>query len=562
MEITKVRNKSVLLGTALWLGVVMVYYLILTTLKNGISCDEGFYLMGYLRKQAIEPLGSDFHYIVRFLSVGIADDSIMAYRYLRLGLYAIAILFFAVTSYYWLKKSKGLALKSYVYYPLVLLAGAMDYTFAAPTISYDHLGVIFFLFTSSFLFLSFELSSKHLQRISVAITGFFIWYGFVNYPPAGAAFGIIILMIILLEQWEKKWGYILFLMMGFLIAIASYQFIHPLQDYFQGLYDTTIKTFTEKSQSRHDSQSLISTLFLTIGKLLLWVIPACVLLTILLKKIRIVQWIYWVIIIAACGVLVCYKPIFKLYGTIYLIPLVIAMATVLAQSDFDIKKFVLSKSFFVVLLFAAIPIIGVFGTNQVLMRKAIIFTPFWLVAYCVIRGAMSDQNRFEKIDIFLFVMMVMGYVYLGNFSRYHYYYTPRSSKFELESVERGKGILVSGYQKEYFEEVIDSLYSNGFHSGDRCVAFGENQITAYLAGGYFAGSLPYHWWQYKHRPADPPKSLILFKSEEEDVLAYLSSDGWDIENKYHRMEFRQMSENLGEEYRTVVYIKNGQDNDY
>jgi len=152
-------------------------------------------------------------------------------------------------------------------------------------------------------------------------------------------------------------------------------------------------------------------------------------------------------------------------------------------------------------------------------------------------------------------MLFAGYIYLGNFERYHYYYTPRSSKYELTGVLRPQKVLVSQYQQSYFHDVLDSLQMAGCKAGDRYMAFGENQMAVYLAGGFIDGRLPYHWWQYKMFEKEPPKAFILFKNEEVDVLEYYKQADWGFPDSYRRMELRQMSENMGDGLRTVIYVK-------
>ena len=80
-------------------------------------------------------------------------------------------------------------------------------------------------------------------------------------------------------------------------------------------------------------------------------------------------------------------------------------------------------------------------------------------------------------------------------------------------------------------------------------------MAVYLAGGFIDGRLPYHWWQYKEFEKEPPKAFIFFKNEEVDVLEYFKLAGWGFPEDYRRMELRKMSENMGDELRTVIYVK-------
>ncbi len=66
----------------------LVYYLILTTLNQGISCDEGFYLMGYLSNQELGSFISDYSRIVRAITPIGLEENIMTYRVERLLLIA------------------------------------------------------------------------------------------------------------------------------------------------------------------------------------------------------------------------------------------------------------------------------------------------------------------------------------------------------------------------------------------------------------------------------------------------------------------------------------------
>ena len=147
-------------GAYAWLAVTIVWYLIVSTLRNGISCDEGYYLLGFLRGQSIQSVGTDFHAVVRAFCRSFPDDQIMVFRYLRVFLNGIAILLFAGTSYEWLFRKKGLEISRWAYYPMVLLAGAMSFTFATPTISYDSLELIIALSAASPEFLNMSFISS------------------------------------------------------------------------------------------------------------------------------------------------------------------------------------------------------------------------------------------------------------------------------------------------------------------------------------------------------------------------------------------------------------------
>jgi len=207
-----------------------------------------------------------------------------------------------------------------------------------------------------------------------------------------------------------------------------------------------------------------------------------------------------------------------------------------------------------VLIWVAVPLAGVFGTNQAIMRKAIMFTPFWLLAFYQLTAKL-ESNEYERLSLVFLTMLLAGYMYLGNFQRYQYYYTPRSSKYEIVGVARPQSVRVSKYQQEYYRDLIDSLRVAGCQPGDRYMAFEEDLMAVYLTGGYIEGRLPYHWWQYKQMDGEAPDAFILFKKEESAVIHHFEPANWGFPQAYRRMEMRQAAENMEDELRTVLYVR-------
>ncbi len=542
-------------GILAWMAAALVWYLIVSTLHLGVSCDEGYYLMGYLRGQSIGGQASDFHALVRVLCCPFPDDDIMVFRYVRLVLSMVALVAFALSSFNWLSKKKGMTVSCWAYYPLVALAGAMSFTFATPTISYDSLEFILALLISSLLFVQLSAKRKWLKSLCGFGTGFLTWFAFVNYPPAGICLTVLFIVVYWCENEEGKWEGVLFALVGAVAAVMVQQFfVHDLRMWFSDMTKVIVSTFTEKSKSGHDSGSLVSTMLLTIGKLLLLFVPLVMLVTLLLKKVALPKWLRIAIVLLVCAVLLVVRGIYHLYGTLLLFPVALMLAKVLSQSGSKIGESLFNKDMVVILAFVAVPLAGVFGTNQEVMNKAIIFAPFWLLAYFLL-STKIDERKTVGLNLVLMVMLFAGYVYLGNFQRYHYYYTPRSSKCELVGALRPQKVLVSKYQQDYFHDVLDSLQMAGCKAGDRYMAFGENQMAVYLAGGFIDGRLPYHWWQYKEFEKEAPKAFVFFKNEENDILQYFKQAEWGFPEDYRRMELRKMSENMGDELRTVIYVK-------
>lgn len=542
-------------GVLAWMAAAIVWYLIVSTLHRGVSCDEGYYLMGYLRNQTIGGQASDFHAIVRALCRPFPDDIIMVFRYVRLVLDVVALAVFALSSFRWLSQKKGMTISCWAYYSLVALAGAMSFTFATPTISYDSMELILALLIATLLFVQLSLQRKWIRHLCGFGMGFLLWFAFVNYPPAGLCLVLLFGFVYGLESEVGKWKEICSALVGLAAALfVQHFFVHDLKGWFSDMTTVVVSTFTEKSQSGHDSGSLLSAMLLTVGQQLLIFVPIVAVFTVLLKKLTTPKWLCWAMTLAACAVLVVVRSVYHLYGTLLLIPVALMLSKVLSQPDAKIGKMLFNKDVLLMLIFVAIPLAGVFGTNQSIMSKAVIFTPFWLLAYCLLSTKVNAKKT-VGLNLIFMVMLFAGYVYLGNFERYHYYYTPRSSKYELVDVLRPQKVLVSQYQQAYFHDVLDSLQMAGCKAGDRYMAFGENQMSVYLAGGFIDGRLPYHWWQYKVFEKEPPKAFIFFKNEEADILEYFKQAEWGFPEDYRRMELRKMSENMGDDLRTVIYVK-------
>ncbi len=555
MVLKKLLNQAMKYGAVAWMAVILVWYLILSTLQNGISCDEGYYLLGYLRNQSIEGIGTDFHAIVRAISYPFPDDNIMVFRYIRVILNVIAIVLFAVTSYEWLSRKKNLSVSRWSFYPMVILAGAMSFTFATPTVSYDSLELIIALSAASFLFVLFASGKKAVKSICAFVVGFLLWFACTNYPPAGVCIVILFMIAYFLEVEDKEWMHFLAAILGGLTAIViSHLFIHDMKVWFSEISKVFVATITQESMSNHDAGSLVSVILITVAQVFLVLVPVVGLFTLLFKRVHVSDTIQWIVVLLVCAVLLVVRKVYELRGFLYLIPVAIVLAKVFAQSGFSLKQFFLSKETYLVLVLIAIPFAGVFGTNQPILNKAIIFVPFWLMAF-VCLSALLSSGMDERLNLLFVVLLMAGYVWLGNFQRYHYYYTPRSAKYGIVGTSRPQKVLISQYQQEYYRDLLDTLKASGCKPGDKYMAFGENQMAVFLAGGFIDGRLPYHWWQYRVFEKEAPQAFVFFKNEEDGVIGHFRNAGWGFPEEYGRKEMRQMSQNMGDDLRTVVYVK-------
>lgn len=555
MVLKKLLNQAMKYGAVAWMAVILVWYLILSTLQNGISCDEGYYLLGYLRNQSIEGIGTDFHAIVRAISYPFPDDNIMVFRYIRVILNVIAIILFAVTSYEWLSRKKNLSVSRWSFYPMVILAGAMSFTFATPTVSYDSLELIIALSAASFLFVLFASGKKAVKSICAFVVGFLLCFACTNYPPAGVCIVILFMIAYFLEVEDKEWMHLLAAILGGLTAIViSHFFIHDMKVWFSEISKVFVATITQESMSNHDAGSLVSVMLITVAQVFLVLAPVVGLFTLFFKRLHVSDTIQWTVVLLICAVLLVVRKVYELRGFLYLIPVALVLAKVFAQSGFSLKQFFLSKETYLVLVLIAIPFAGVFGTNQPILNKAIIFVPFWLMAF-VCLSALLSRGMDERLNLLFIVLLMAGYIWLGNFQRYHYYYTPRSSKYEIVGTSRPQKVLISQYQQDYYRDLLDTLKASGCKPGDKYMAFGENQMAVFLAGGFIDGRLPYHWWQYRVFEKEAPQAFVFFKNEEDGVIGHFRNAGWGFPEEYERKEMRQMSQNMGDDLRTVVYVK-------
>lgn len=554
-KIRKIVNFALHYGIFAWMAAAVVWYLIVSTLHRVISCDEGYYLMGFLRGQDIDGQATDFHFITRALCRPFADDDIMVFRWVRLALNVLGLVAFTLTSYEWLSKKKGLTMSRWLYYPMMALAGAMSFTFAAPTLSYDSIEVIVALLMASMLFVHLTTEKAGFKAASAIGFGFLMWFAFTNYPPAGVSLIILFLVVFLVEDRPKKWQSIVLALLGFGVSLLVYHcFIHDLKDWFADISKVFVTTFTETSPSGHDSDSLVSAMLKTIVKTLVVMVPVVVLSALAYSKLRFPKGLLWGTTMIVCMGLVVFRKEYQLQGTLILLPVALQLGKLLANEGFRWKAYLLSGDFWVAFAMVAVPLAGVFGTNQAVMTKAVVFTPFWMIAYCLLSARMDNKANYRMHLVFT-TLLLGAYVYLGNFQRYHCYYTPRSSKYEVIGANRPQRVLVSEYQQQYYKDVFDSLYSAGCKPDDLYIAFGENQMTVYLAGGHITGRLVYHDVQYKTFDAERPKAFVLFRCEEQGVIERFGKADWGFPKSYRRMEMRPMSQNLGDQYRTVIYVR-------
>ena len=97
---------------------------------------------------------------------------------------------------------------------------------------------------------------------------------------------------------------------------------------------------------------------------------------------------------------------YEFRGLLFLIPVALILAKVLAQPEFDLKRFLLSKELLFVLVLIAFPFAGVFGTNQPILKKAVIYVPFWLVAFFYLSAQLKSASN-ERLNLLFVILLIL-----------------------------------------------------------------------------------------------------------------------------------------------------------
>ncbi len=553
-----VKHKNILLdlfnitNIAIY-SVLFVYTVILIYIQNGISCDEGYYLMGYLTNQELGAMVSDFHNIIRYFSPDNMQENVLFFRYFRFVLDFISALLFGIISYQWLKQKKDFNLSRILYLSLILLSASVSYTYTSPTISFDHLQHILYLFTFSFFFAAEILKNKLMRFFSMLFCGYFLVLSIFNYLPSGLLLLFVLLVFTILQNSKTSvLSKIFIIAISLLINLSLYHIsITPFHILFENIM-TSIKVASDGA-TKHDNSSLILEMLSAIG-LFLSIQTPLFLIGYIYKRIEIHHKILIIFSVAIILVLMLFREIYVIHGYLYYMPISFLWGLYFAKNGFFYKKTQVSEIIFFFIA-SLLPFIGVFGTNQPVVFKIVIFIPFWSCLFLLLLAKLnlkkSEKNCLILITI---VLYSMGYLYQGSFRQYHSYYTPRSSKYEFTLGERFKGVKVSSYEAKYYKTLVETLKSIGFKSGMTALAFGEQQIGLYLIGGYFHGPLVYSSGQYVKIPNQRASYIILFRKEEQSVVDQLVGSGWNFPADYNKIEIGTMAENLdSENYTTIIY---------
>ena len=388
--------------------------------------------------------------------------------------------------------------------------------------------------------------------VAIAL-GFVLWICFANSAPSCAFLLFFIIILYISEYRTINYNDLIGICVGISASITIYHFfIHNLNHFFPQIGNAFTEVFTQKSMSRHDANGLLKSLITALSDTSKYVIPTILVSFIVNKKIKLNKFIQCVITLSVILFLLIYRKFYHIEGVSVLIPLSWLIGIIISKKQYRSK--ILAYPFIIqCLILIAIPIVGGFGSNQPLMHKSVMFVPFWIVAFY----ALVHQSSFQasNLKLILTVLLMVGYVYLGNFSRYHYCYTPRSSQLPIIGATRQQKVLISAYEQAYYYDIIDLIHKKTGQTSPTFLGFGEHQIAGYLMGGQFNGDLVYHWWQYKYHNEKRPDCVLLFQREEKDAIEFFSKIPWEFPQNYQRIEMRPMAQNMtAEGLKTVIYI--------
>lgn len=570
--ITVNKNKliDILLVIVSALLTVLVYSVVLLTVNRGTSCDEGYYLLSYLPEQ---PLGwgiSQFFYIVRSLGLDSYDNA-LTLRYLRFVLSFASLLFFALTSYRYLVVQFRSSINKHLYISLVMLTGVLAYTFASPVLYYDNIQAILYFIVFGCLFMS--VNSQPLLRVVFhALSGFFIVLAVFNYLPSGFLLLIIYLILsVISEQKQKSGSYLvnfIFLISGIIFGLLFYHYaVHNLFDSIQIIHSSF--TTAQSGITSHDNNSLLFKALMYVLELTIILIAFVVTgLTyfFLIKKYSAKASRLWFVNLLYLFIFLLVISQRNLFTTYYSHLIILPVSFLIAEIIFSgrTKKYSLNfKTMVLLLVFLFIPLAGAFGTNQLLSAKTLFFMPFWMVLFALIYSVFNSENKHTNMRLYLVIwigVVVLSYIHLGYFTRFHYYYTPTSSKYELSGNERFKSIKVSEWQKNFNEKAFHILNSKGFRKGDKILAFYDNFITVYAVGGYVPQQLIYQFEVFTANKKNIPETkvdyILIIQEQEKPMIDFLKDTNWNFPADYDRFDLGMASQNLpGEGYNSILFIR-------
>ena len=531
--------------------VLLLYALIFWSVNRGVSVDEGYYLLGYLTDQPVKYALTDFHHIVRSLFFFLPEDNALLLRIIRVILTIIALYFYTASSYKLLHKEYSIRINKLTYFSLSFLTGTLCFAYASPVLYYDNIQMIIYLITFSLIFEILQSHNLVLSYLFSFLLGFLIIFALTNYLPAGIFLLLIVVFLIVLY---KKVRYLLLILFGFICGAIIYNFfVHNLWDVAAGIGEIYTSA-SEFEVTKYETNGQLNIIIRYFSDLLVTLLPIIIGSTVyffLRKYLQKFAVLIDLFFLAVTAYLV-YRLSFY-YSNVILLPVVVVFTDYLTVNKFRIKGSFSRKGFLLFVVFLAIPLLGVLGSNQLLARKMFFFMPLWFLAlYFLLAEFKLLKNKIllRKYNILIILTVTVVFIFQGFIRHPHYNYSIKRSKYPIENAVRFQGIRVSEYQNKFYENGIRELNEHGFSPGDNILAFFETYMLVYAAGGYVPDGMTYWAYHFAGNPDNIPNekvSFIIIDESEIDLMTeFLSQTDWNFPKSYTRTDLGTDGHNLAQ----------------
>ncbi len=536
-------------------AVVVLYTLIFWSVNKGVSIDEGYYLLGYLKDQALGPNTTDLHRIVRTIFFFIPEDNVLALRWTRVILTVVLLFLFLWSSYQWIEKEYKISFNKLPYYSMGMLSGSMCFAYASPVIYYDNLQLIIYLLIFSLFFQSGISSSTIQKNLWLIIIGIIAVIGLANYFTSGFFLLLVILLLVglyALPEWKKILISWLFVATGLLIGIILYSIF--INDFFAFVEEAFLaySKFATNPKAKYDIDGqwlVIGKYFLGMAKVYIPIFGLCLVYFFLRHK-KYINIILLNIIFGAILLILAYKYSIY-YSNILLLPIVLICIDTAIHLIHNKQRFKFSKNHLFVLILLVLPLLAVSGSNQRLEMKMVYFMPFWFLAYFILLAEFKKHLESPRINTWHMVFIMIFFVVFsaqGFLKHIHYNYSIKRSTHLVKNAERFTNIGVSEYQCRFYENGIGQLRKAGFKEGDEVLAFFETYMLVYMAGGYVPHRLSYSADFFvlneDNIPKEKVKFIIIDESEIELISEFLSGTNWGFPKSYKRIDLGTDGHNL------------------
>lgn len=558
IKIINNRSKNInILYILILFGLALSQYAIIAIILNrGISCDEGYYLLGYLPNSP--KIGvSDFHQIVFTLFGSFYGDTPdMFLRIVRYVWTIIASFVFALGFRHFLLERYQINALWII--PIISLSAAISFCFASPILYYDNIQMLLYLM----LFAAFFGAYRHKNAIKLLcgfVMGLLSIFLLTNHLPSGilAMVAIVVLGVILFQGDGRIW---ISFIIGVLVSTILYHFCFtPIPDWINRV-DLSLQ-IAKSSGTQHDNGSLIFGMLIHLAKLLgLMVATGGIygLLQYLLYKQggkveKIGIWVVRTLLMLLTFILV-YKLKWSL--GIYIFYAIFSIALVDVWINAESRPHIKMADVLFEIALLLIPFAAVFGTNMPLHIRSLMFIPFWLSALVIILRHQPKIRHFYMIwSVIISVEIVL---LMAVMDRYEYYGSPHKAACVLMDTPRLNDIYVTKTEKEYFENVYRQLVKSGFKPGDAILSSDENYIGVYAAGGVAAGGLHYDLGQLCCDPRSvdiPAPQFIIMYHRYYDKMFNFAHNIWGFPEEYDSIELGEFSTTLPNDCFSTLYVR-------